>query len=43
MTTRLRWPCVHVLVAGVIACAMADAQTVESRLAAGGDAEKSQN
>ena len=36
MTTRLRWHCVHVLVAGVIACAMADAQTVDLRCVADG-------
>ena len=36
MTTRLRWHCVHVLVAGVIACTMADAQTVDLRCVADG-------
>ena len=36
MTTKLRWHCVHVLVAGVIACTMADAQTVDLRCVADG-------
>ncbi len=36
MTTRLRWHFVHVLVAGLIACAVADAQTVDLRCVADG-------
>ena len=36
MTTRLRWHFVHVLAAGLIACAVADAQTVDLRCVADG-------